>query len=190
MTNRYSPKSRSVAFRALAFGAGILAFGCGSDGKGGGTSSEPAASVTPGVLTGTVDASDAWVGVVTSSDHARFYFCGGPLTYEQVTVWIPTLVEGAGKLRQAKADPRGFVLDARIDGDTITGTLGGPFGDLLDGKVAELTFHATRVRGGSIAGVYETTDPCGHVGLIVNDESPPAGQGACLPDGDTPSVKQ
>jgi hypothetical protein len=177
---------------ALPIVAALHLFACGTDSRLGadaaaipeadsGADSSTATSAGPEYLTGTVDGTDAWVGAVRSSDQVRIFFCGGKTSYSTLTAWFRTSLDTSGNL--VVAQNPGLMVSGRFDGSVVQGSLGAPDGGVLP-------FRAERVGAGSLGGIYETTAPCGHVGLIVSNESPPTGQGACIGPGDTPSVKQ
>jgi hypothetical protein len=162
----------------LPFAFGAFAMACGS-----GTGGSPPHSRT---LTGEVDGTDARVGVVASGNHARFYFCGGPTSYTTMTVWLPIDVDASGNVSLGAGSPSGFQVSGKLGDSSATGTFvaGG----------ASATFHAAPVAGSSVVGgLYEAQAPCGHVGVIVADEAPPAApvlQGACIGNTDPPSFEQ
>ena len=148
-------------------------------------SSSPSAPA-PRIFTGTVDGSDAQVAMVASSHHVRIYFCGGPSSYPALTHWFTLDLDSAGGTHATASTTGDWSLDGQIGVAGASGTV-----TVTDGTM--YAFHATTVAAATIAGLYETTAPCGKVGLIVtqaSNQSTAAGQGACIGGGGAPSVEQ
>jgi hypothetical protein len=121
---------------------------------------------------GSVDGSDIAVGIVFARQQAVVFFCGGDDSYRVATHWF----SGA----RAPGEP--FTLaDASwsVSGEEQHGVLFGT----VENADSIRTFSAIPVAPGTLAGVYDARSPCGHVGLIVRQDSPsdePAAQGTCL----------
>ncbi len=167
----------------LAFAGCLL--GCGSSSPG----SAPGTTAAPLVFVGDVEGTDVRVGIVATRHHARVFFCGGDTSYATLTHWIPSasLDPGDGALTQA-SDTAGWSVNGTLDEGGATGTV-------VAGATGSFSFHAAPVAAGTIAGLYESTLPCGEVGLIVAQDSSgdaPTGQGACVPSapGGTASTEQ
>jgi hypothetical protein len=164
----------------FALGAAALGPGCG------GSEAAVSAPESPQFLTGEVDGTDARVGVITTDKQARFYFCGGANTYTKMTVWLPVDIGASGAVSLGAGAPAGFALAGTLAGGVANGTF-------TAGTASPATFHAAPVSRASIGGLYEAQAPCGHVGVIVADESPPdppVVQGACIGNVDPPSFEQ
>jgi hypothetical protein len=175
------------ACAGLAFAGWLV--GCGSSSPGSAPNTTPATTAAPLVFVGEVQGTDVLVGIVATTHHARVFFCGGDTSYATLTHWIPS----------ASLDPAGGALTQASDtaGWSVSGTLdeGGATGTVVAGATGSFTFHAAPVAAGTIAGLYESTLPCGKVGLIVAQDSgadAPTGQGACVPSvpGGTASTEQ
>ncbi len=165
---------------ALALFLAVTAVGCGSSG----TAPAPAPRL---VFTGEVAGTDARLAVVATAGHARFYFCGGATSYPTMTTWFATTRHPDGAIDLPDGSTPGFVLSGDVGQDSVSGSITRT-GDLPK------TFTASRIPSRSIAGLYEGTSGCGHVGVIVADESPPAPpvvQGACIGSSSSaPSIEQ
>jgi hypothetical protein len=151
--------------------AAFVSLGCSS-------SSAPSASAVQGsqprVFTGQVDGTDARVAVVATTHHARVFFCGGDATYATSTHWFLVDIGPAGQV--ASPSDGGLSFNGQVGDSVVRGSLVG-----VDGR--SHTFVASPISAGTIAGLYEATQPCGKVGLIVSQSSPtvaPTGQGACI----------
>jgi hypothetical protein len=158
---------RSIRPRSKWVFAACAVLGCGS-------SSAPSPPVR--VFTGQVDGTDVRVAVIATVHHARVYFCGGDSSYATATQWFPVNLPPSGQVASPQPVDGGPSFDGQIGDDIVRGSL--VFGD--GGAHA---FAATPVASGTIGGLYETTSPCGHVGLIVAQSSAasaPVGQGACI----------
>ncbi|HEX4475887.1 MAG TPA: hypothetical protein VH142_12465 [Polyangiaceae bacterium] len=169
------PRTRTAT---LALFLAVTAVGCGSSGV---------APARPLVFTGEVAGTDARLAVVATAGHARFYFCGGATSYPTMTMWFATTRHPDGTIDLPDGSTPGFALSGDVGQDSVSGSIT---------RLGELpkTFTASRIPSGSIAGLYEGTSGCGHVGVIVADESPPTPpvlQGACIgSSSSTPSVEQ
>jgi hypothetical protein len=161
----------------------ISAFAVGCAGSDPNPQAEPA-STAPRVFVGEVPGTDARVGIVASSAHARFFFCGGPSSYLTLTHWLPADLTPAG---DASADVGGFRLDAMLEGKNARGTI-------VEADGSSHPFAAVAITPATVAGLYEAASPCGKVGLIVSQTSaaaPAEGQGACVSGaGQTPGIRQ
>ncbi|HEY3255996.1 MAG TPA: hypothetical protein VGJ91_18685 [Polyangiaceae bacterium] len=140
--------------------------GCSSDAH-----EQPAAE--PRVWVGTVQDSDAMLGVVESRGAASLFLCGGPSSFASQTHWFfsPTGLDSAFSMTDG-----GFQLEGSTSSDQIVGTLRQDSGDTH-------SFSVQQVNGALLAGVYDALGPCGHLGLIVLPNAPgelPAAQGTCL----------
>ncbi len=127
-------------------------------------------------FTGTVEGTDARIGVVAARRHARLYFCGGDSTYTTLSRWVPAVIDGAGELTPDPAAEMDWVVMGTIASGAVDGSL-------RPGDAAAHRFHADGVEDRTIAGLYEGSSPCGKVGLIVSQASPgeaPVAQGACI----------
>jgi hypothetical protein len=115
--------------------------------------------------------------VIATEHNARIFFCGGDTTYKTMTHWIPSAPINANGGVSQPADSAGWSFVADVETAGAIGMV------TVNGK-SMFTFHAAPVATGTIAGVYESTGPCGRVGLIVAQASAgqaPVGQGACVP---------
>lgn len=162
----------------LALWLAVMAVGCGSSGT---------APAPPLVFTGEVAGTDARVAVVATAGHARFYFCGGATSYPTMTTWFATTRHPDGAIDLPDGSTPGFTLSGDVGQNSVSGSI------TRTGELPK-TFTASRIPSGSIAGLYEGTSGCGHVGVIVADESPPTPpvlQGACIGGtSSTPSIEQ
>ncbi|MBV9945525.1 MAG: hypothetical protein JOZ69_01600 [Myxococcales bacterium] len=137
----------------------------------------------PRFMVGTVDDSDAWVGIVTSDRRARVFVCGGPSSVATTTHWFPVDVDEHGL---AQSDAGAGVV---VDGPALQVQMGASSAEgTVTLQEVTYTLHATAVRAGTIAGLYEANGQCGKLGLIVTQ--PAAGaeamaQGACVPSAAT-----
>jgi hypothetical protein len=130
-------------------------------------------------FTGTLEGSDARVGVVAGRTHARVYFCGGDSSYKRFSRWIPGALDAGGDFTPDTTAAMGWAVSATIADGAVTGSLAAD-----DAGVR--TFHAAAVQEHTIAGLYEGMSPCGKVGLIISQASPeaePVPQGACIGNG-------
>ncbi len=171
-----------VLLKRFALGGSVLGtcavFACSS------SSTPHSGSVR--VLVGTVEGTDAQVAVVASAHRARIYFCGGDSSYPALTHWFTADVDASGAIRAEADAPGDWSIEGQVGGADAAGAV-----TVADGT--RLTFRATNVAGGTIAGLYEAAAPCGKVGLIVTQPSAqaaPSGQGACIHTDVRPSVEQ
>jgi hypothetical protein len=177
--------SLRIALFALAATAG-----CSNDGSGRSTrptdaadhadargpSGDAGGTTSLRFFTGTVEGTDARIGVVAAKHHARLYFCGGDSTYTMLSRWVPATIDSSGNLTPDPAAEMGWVVTGTISSDAVDGSL-------RPGDAASYRFHAAPVADGTIAGLYEGTSPCGKVGVIVSQGSSgesPVAQGACI----------
>lgn len=160
--------------RVQLLGAWLLAslscVGCHKKADDSGNSAEGGAKV----WVGSVDGSDAVVGIVASDTNSTLFFCGGNNSYRDTTHWFANTTQpvSAGATAQdgqwsAHAEPH----DADLQG-TLQRESGGA-----------LSFSAHPAQSGSLEGVYDGAGPCGHLGLIVqrrpsSDEL--MAQGTCI----------
>jgi hypothetical protein len=142
---------------------------CGED------SAESPGPEVPGarIWVGTLDDTDAKVGVVHEDGEAVLFFCGGETTYPVLTRWFsgPTALEPAFSFEVAT-----FRVDGEFVGDALEGTV------QRDGESGN-TWRADPAIPGTLTGLYSGQAPCGRVGLIVSQpsaEDEPTGQGACV----------
>src|SRR5579872_6556553 len=149
----------------------FVTLGCSS-------SSAPPAPAVQGsqtrVFTGQVEGTDARVAVVATTHHARVFFCGGDATYATSTHWFLVDIGPTGQV--ASPSDGGLSFTGQVGDGDVRGALVG-----VDGR--SRAFVASPISAGTIAGLYEATQPCGKVGLIVTQSSPavaPTGQGACV----------
>jgi hypothetical protein len=127
-------------------------------------------------FTGTVEGTDARIGVVAAKHHARLYFCGGDSTYRTLSRWVPAVIDASGSLTPDPAAEMGWVVTGTLSDDAVDGSL-------RPGDATSYGFHAAPVDERTIAGLYEGTSPCGKVGVIVSQVSSsesPVAQGACI----------
>jgi len=121
---------------------------------------------------GAVDGSDIAVGIVFAKQQAVLFFCGGDDSYRVATHWFSgALTEGA----PFSLSDASWSVNGEQQQGVLTGTVANA-GELRN-------FTANPVIPGTLAGVYDARSPCGHVGLIVRQDSPsdePAAQGTCL----------
>jgi hypothetical protein len=144
----------------------------------GGLTMSGARDGAPRVFTGEVAGTDAEMSAIVTAHHARLYFCGGDSTYATLSRWVPSKVSGSDVSADAPAGA-GWTLHASIDGDQLDG-------ELSTGDAGTHSFHAGVIDDRTMAGLYEATSPCGHVGVIIMQPSAqdaPAAQGACIGDG-------
>jgi len=171
----------------------VVAAGCANDGSttgrsGGARDAAPEVARgsidvvspdAPGALrffTGTLDGTDARIGVVAAEHHARLYFCGGDSTYTTLSRWVPAAVAASGQLLPDTAAETSWVVEGTLASSAVDGSL-------RPDDASAYQFRAERVDERTIAGLYEGTSPCGKVGLIVSQSSPeesPVAQGACI----------
>ena len=172
-----------IALFALAATAG-----CSNDGSAGSARPTDAAADARGpggdaavaamlrFFTGTVEGTDARIGVVAAKHHARLYFCGGDSTFATLSRWIPAGIDASGDLEPDPAAEMGWMVTGTLSSDAVDGSL-------RPGDAASYRFHAAPVDERTIAGLYEGTSPCGKVGVIVSQGSSsdsPVAQGACI----------
>jgi hypothetical protein len=156
--------------------ATLVALGCGSSSRS--APSNPDASSTQ-VYTGQVMGTDARVAVVATAHRARFFFCGGPMSYATSTHWFTVDVGASGDAGASLPPPQAVSFGGQVRGDGVHGSVLFP-----DGTAHP--FDAAPVAGGTLGGLYEADDPCGKVGLIVDQASAatePTSQGACVSQG-------
>jgi len=120
------------------------------------------------------------VRVAVPADDARLrvFLCGGPSSYASATHWVRAELDSDGDFRYS-AD------ELELEGSLVDGVLEAEL--IADGEHALV--HAERVRGNTLAGLYEAQAECGTVGLIVTQDDPdsdPIGQGACVGVGHLP----
>jgi hypothetical protein len=139
---------------------------------------------TTEVWVGTLPGSDVAVALARSEQRAALFFCGGPRSFSNSTHWFSgTFPQNSGF---SLADGNWLVSGATV-GDNIEGTVGSD-------SIAESSFSLSPGSRETLSGLYDAQSDCGHIGLIVHQDSPadlPAAQGACLKliDG-SPSIEQ
>lgn len=139
---------------AFASVAALVGAGCGA-------SSDVALGNDPTVrreAVGTIEGTDARVGIVLQYDKVNFFACGGPSTYATHTKW----------LRGAQTTYDSFSLAA--DGWTVAAQrVGGHWEGTLrrPGDGADLKFSAYYADPYTSAGLYESTQPEGLAGVVV-----------------------
>jgi hypothetical protein len=135
-------------------------------------SSAPATTYT---YVGTVDASDAVVGLAVTGDNANLFFCGTGSTLTVQTHWIPGNVTFGQTftVTDGTATATGTATTTHASG-TFTPTPTSP----------TLTWSADIVAAGTLAGVYDEQNDQGNAALVVLQGDPnamPVAQGAYLP---------
>jgi hypothetical protein len=122
---------------------------------------------------GDVANSDVVMAAASSKQLATVFFCGGPSSLVEGTHWFSNIAPISGAFSA--------VASAwRVEGSESTGRLEG---SISDGAGDSRVFAARSVAAGTLAGVYDASAPCGHVGLIVRQDTSadtPSAQGACL----------
>ena len=118
------------------------------------------------IYVGAVDKSEVKVGLVVENGKAALFFCGGPSSLAQ-TKWL----RGAAEPKRVVLSKDGWKGEANLTDGEATGTV-----DMASGTA--VPFKATRVTGGSIAGLYESGADVkeGKAGVVVSAED--AAQGA------------
>jgi hypothetical protein len=166
--------------------AGAPAFGCNGDdaddempsgGAGKGGAEDGKVRLMVGELTG----SDVKFGVIATEEKARLYFCGGPDSVEDSTRWLVVPLEEDGSF---EFEDESWRLRGQMDSAELSGEV-----ERVDGKGKGGDFLAELIDSDTVAGVYEGTDQCGKVGLIVTQPTPDdeaTGQGACVGAGHDP----
>jgi hypothetical protein len=121
---------------------------------------------------GSVEGSDVAVGVVFAEQRAVLFFCGGDSSYELSTHWFSSALPKSAPFS---------ISDGpwRVSGEEQESGFSGT----VENADAIQAFNANPVAPGTSAGLYDARSPCGHVGLIVRQDSAsdePAAQGTCL----------
>jgi hypothetical protein len=150
----------------------LLAFvGCVDDGDPGDAPAPDPQETFVGAIAGT----DVRVAVVRDDDDVALFFCGGPDSFATSTQWIRAEASGPSyELSQGT-----WAATLAIDGASATGSV-----DRGDG--VPLSFTAARVDEEGLAGLYETEEADGRVGVIValDDAGQAVVQGALV----TPTI--
>jgi hypothetical protein len=157
----------------------VTALGCDVevDASGSGLA-ELDAGPTHEKLVGEVEDSDVRVGVLADDARLRVFLCGGPSSYASATHWLRAELDGDGdfSFRSDELELTGTLVDGVLEAELVA-----------DGERSMV--RAERVRGGTLAGLYEARADCGTVGLIVTHDGPdsePTAQGACVGEGHLP----
>jgi hypothetical protein len=138
------------------------------------------AVATPVTWVGTVAGTDIALGAVIADGHARMFFCGGERTVARDTHWLQLELDAQGSFEDAADD--GFSVQGQVQGATLQGHLKRP-----DQTTA--AFTAEIAREGTLAGLYDGSDDCGKLGLIVRQGAVidiARAQGACVGPGHAP----
>jgi hypothetical protein len=126
---------------------------------------------------GVVEETDVRAAVVAGKGKARLYFCGGAQSYATTTRWFDIWFDGG---EHVEFEQDAWRVHAHLTGQGLVGEI-----ELGDGVIR--TLRAQLVAPGTLAGLYEGKAACGHVGLIVTQDTKseaPAAQGACTNDTD------
>ncbi|NUO48917.1 MAG: hypothetical protein HOV80_08690 [Polyangiaceae bacterium] len=105
---------------------------------------------------GAIEGTDVRFAIVRDDDHVALFFCGGPDSFATSTQWIRA--EGSGPAYELSQGT--WAASFNIEGASATGTV-----DRGDGM--PLTFTAARVDEEGLAGLYETEEADGRVGVVV-----------------------
>jgi hypothetical protein len=133
---------------------------------------------------GTVDGSNAFVGLAVTGNNANLFFCGTGATLSTQTHWIPGNVTFGQTFNftDGTATATGIASTTQASG-TFT----------PNPSAAPLSWSANIVVNGTIAGVYDEQNAEGNAALVViqpTSEATPVGQGAYLPTTSTSPVLQ
>jgi len=105
---------------------------------------------------GAIEGTDVRFAIVRDDDHVALFFCGGPDSFATSTQWIRA--EGSGPTYELSQGA--WTASFNIEGASATGSV-----DRGDGT--PLTFTAARVDEDGLAGLYETEEADGRVGVVV-----------------------
>jgi hypothetical protein len=137
------------------------------------------------VLVGAVDDTDIALGAIIEDGRARMFFCGGPSSYASATHWFALVALDADSDAGAGFEQTG------TDGFVVRGSLAGTSlrGEYTRKGEPPATFSADFVHEDTLAGLYEGSDDCGRLGLIVTQtttKKAARAQGACVGAGHLP----
>jgi len=133
---------------------------------------------------GTVDGSNAVVGLAVTGSNANLFFCGTGATLSTQTHWIPGTVTFGETFNFTDGT-------ATATGTASTTQASGTFTPTPSAQ--PLSWSANIVVTGTIAGVYDEQNAEGNAALVVlqpTSEATPVGQGGYLPAAVTSAVLQ
>ncbi len=124
---------------------------------------------------GAIEGTDVRFAIVRDEGHVALFFCGGPDSFATSTQWIRAEATGPTyDLAQGT-----WAASFTVEGASASGSV-----DRGDG--VPLSFTATRVDEAGLAGLYETEEADGRVGVVValDEAGQPIVQGALV----TPTI--
>ncbi len=116
---------------------------------------------------GTVQGGSVAVGMVSDGNNVALFFCGSLGQQSTTTKWL-RFSESNGTFVASKDT---WKVSGSTSGTTVTGTL-----DRGDGQT--VTWTASRVADGDVAGLYESDSAAGTAGVVVLNAT--AAQGALI----------